>query len=857
MSDFDPDAFVSGGGGFDPDAFVSATRNASVMRDGVEIPLPTAKESAAFEAWAKRNGVNEPFHPGHHYDNVGAFRAGIDRDKGSAHFPDTFKLPGHPTFSNESKYATGEFAKHAGYWPEGAKSDADFVAPKERYSPPLAPGESQDQGPPTEPGMKLAPDAAYEKQYRRDLLKRISERNERTAKNAILGVGQGGLSDFADEAAGAVGAVVQPLANKLGYPEQTMGEAYREGRDHARLEHARAKEEDPWAYGLGKVAGGIGQIGALGAGGVPVALRGGKAVAQGAALGGVSGLGGSNADLTKGEVGGAALDTGIGASLGAAASWLIPKATDTAAAYLKNPLNQLKEKLGLGMQLPQKAYEGAAEQVGKLPIAQKSSGASDVSGPLASANVKALRQVRDNADFGSELASSLRSASEELGGTGNKLVSAMSPEERGQVAKSMAELLHTRGLGNVTPEFVANNMDDLARSAGLDLQNLTGNAFLRMANKRDPQWWVSAGEGVRKFWGNKLLAGETIDPRLAQQYGLNRDVAESMQSGAVDRMGRPMSEGGAPGVYQNSIASIHGKLAGPEDKLAVELARAASQGKASIDPSGWSVDPKQFGDQIAAIPAATKAAAVERFAPTRLGNETPVLDMEAEARGLIRKGLKQMPAPGDPEQAAQLASVDNMYGRARDLIDTSNTIGARAKSDRDAEFRMLFDRANEFKPGFDEAAKQEAMKTAALRRLQNVATGRNFLEQRALPLAGAIAGGAGAPAGMGVLGMLTGAPIGAGAASKLPMIGDALGEIGQGLATGGRDAIKQSALRAAGDPQKIQSLAQVPGAVGDAARRALQVAKDPAAFAARSYMLSLMPEFRQMLAGDEQHATGR
>jgi hypothetical protein len=128
--------------------------------------------------------------------------------------------------------------------------------------------------------------------------------------------------------------------------------------------------------------------------------------------------------------------------------------------------------------------------------------------------------------------------------------------------------------------------------------------------------------------------------------------------------------------------------------------------------------------------------------------------------------------------------------------------------------------------------------------LRNIATGRNYLERKVLPVAGAVAGG------MSPMGLASGMLLGTASASRAPALADALGEIGQGLATSGKDAIKQSALRLANDPLKLQRLADVPGAMGNAARWALEKAQDPAAFAARSYMLQLRPEFRRAMIGD-------
>jgi hypothetical protein len=89
-----------------------------MMRDGVEIPVPTPSEEPAFNAWLSVNGDREPFHPDQHYDYVGTFRAGLSRGSSKpgekGHYPDTYKLPGHPTFSIESQYYKP--GMKAGYW---------------------------------------------------------------------------------------------------------------------------------------------------------------------------------------------------------------------------------------------------------------------------------------------------------------------------------------------------------------------------------------------------------------------------------------------------------------------------------------------------------------------------------------------------------------------------------------------------------------------------------------------------------------------------------------------------------------------------------------------------------------------
>jgi hypothetical protein len=132
-------------------------------------------------------------------------------------------------------------------------------------------------------------------------------------------VGRGGLQGatmgFGDELGGALQAGLSKLRDVLPdsanealgfgkrYENDTTSalDVYRQGRDEDRAANKAASAAHPWAYGTASVAGSL----------PTMALPGGAAL-QGA----VAGLGNSDADLTKGEVGGAARDAAIGALLG-------------------------------------------------------------------------------------------------------------------------------------------------------------------------------------------------------------------------------------------------------------------------------------------------------------------------------------------------------------------------------------------------------------------------------------------------------------------------------------------------------------------------------------------------------------
>lgn len=132
----------------------------------------------------------------------------------------------------------------------------------------------------------------------------------RSSKPGVLeSAGRGALQQvtlgFADEIYGGARAL--------------MGEDYAKNRDESRAAFKAAEEENPDAYLAGEGAGIVGTMLIPGLGELGAAKSLGGAVLGGAALGAAQGLGSSEADLTKGDVDGAAIDTGLGALTGGAA----------------------------------------------------------------------------------------------------------------------------------------------------------------------------------------------------------------------------------------------------------------------------------------------------------------------------------------------------------------------------------------------------------------------------------------------------------------------------------------------------------------------------------------------------------
>jgi hypothetical protein len=108
------------------------------------------------------------------------------------------------------------------------------------------------------------------------------------------------------------GSMQLPVAqDENGQPIPAL-DVYRQGRDGNKLVEASARGAHPDLYRTGEIAGGL--VLPL-PGGAGKTLAG--AVKTGAGIGAVAGLGDSEADLTKGEFGQAALDTVLGGTFGA------------------------------------------------------------------------------------------------------------------------------------------------------------------------------------------------------------------------------------------------------------------------------------------------------------------------------------------------------------------------------------------------------------------------------------------------------------------------------------------------------------------------------------------------------------
>lgn len=167
-------------------------------------------------------------------------------------------------------------------------------------------------------------------------------------ESGARGFTKGATMGFSDELSGALGAGMELVTGKSGLKD--VADNYRYYRDTFREQDDAAKAANPTTFGAGEIGGavaGAGKIGAL--------SKGAKGLA---ALGGVTGLGGSDADLTKGQIGGALKDTAVGTATGLA--------TAGVAKGLQGVASKAGNKLGSVAEFIANKLKPAEPQVDKL-----------------------------------------------------------------------------------------------------------------------------------------------------------------------------------------------------------------------------------------------------------------------------------------------------------------------------------------------------------------------------------------------------------------------------------------------------------------------------------------------------------
>lgn len=187
-----------------------------------------------------------------------------------------------------------------------------------------------------------------------------------------LGAGQGVTLGLGDEINGFVQAVGEGIQNPEG--KQGFWERYRKNRDTFRKEDDTAQKDQSGAYLTGNILGGsvLPVPGGPATAGATYGAKLLRALGQGAVLGAGMGFGNSKADLTQGDVGGAALDTvlggGLGAAGGALAEGVVAPLAEAGGKLIGKAGDALRNRAGRGIAAAEEMAKARARQEGTKQI---------------------------------------------------------------------------------------------------------------------------------------------------------------------------------------------------------------------------------------------------------------------------------------------------------------------------------------------------------------------------------------------------------------------------------------------------------------------------------------------------------
>jgi hypothetical protein len=188
----------------------------------------------------------------------------------------------------------------------------------------------------------------------------LSVRTEQDPEALARGAAQGATLGWADEGAGAAGAVRRYLLEKEG--GKPIGDLYREERDDSRAKTAAARDRSPDVYGLGEAVGNVPLLA------VPAATGASKmrALASLAGIGGAQGLGSSSGPAEQ-----QAADAVQGAVVGAALGAVAPAAARGADKAADTAVNLGRRALGYSKRLINKQGLSRANEVARTMLDQK------------------------------------------------------------------------------------------------------------------------------------------------------------------------------------------------------------------------------------------------------------------------------------------------------------------------------------------------------------------------------------------------------------------------------------------------------------------------------------------------------
>lgn len=314
--------------------------------------------------------------------------------------------------------------------------------------------------------------------------------------SAGRGLAQGASFGFADELAGGAEALWDKAIKG---DQRALTDLYKQHRDESRANFDAAEKANPKSFMAGQVGGAIGTALVPGLGEANLAKLG--------AMGAAQGLGASKADLTEGDIAGAARDTAIGGGIGLATGLagkgiqkLLPSA-EQAVGSIINTAEDISNPLS---SLPGRSYETLPGKV--LGASEGTASRLNAIGSIPETAGQAVRKGTEALASG-DLASVLGNAGKAATSKADVLASAVKgagPRTAEQVMKPLGQKLTDTAIGAaVLPKMIAGPAIG-AKVAGAGLQAVN-SAVKNAANSLSVESISSLAPKLGKF-GNALMS---------------------------------------------------------------------------------------------------------------------------------------------------------------------------------------------------------------------------------------------------------------------------------------------------------------------------------------------------------------
>jgi hypothetical protein len=550
---------------------------------------------------------------------------------------------------------------------EGAERIAAPSAP--RFDDLLKAEGAEPLGPPP-PAAPPAPETWTDK------AKRFGSAVAETSHDALMGIGQGLTFKHGDEL-GALGQVgldlaartqPRPLLDALGIesryrePLSAKGvlESYRDARGGNRTLDEAAKKRSPYAFGGSEFAAGM----AVPIGGAAKTI--GQAAKLGGAMGAVGGSGGSEADLTKGELGRYLFDVNAGGALGVLGgpvAYGIGKAVPYALRGVGNALK------GAGTSIGRYVLERGSRKAGYEPLSDEAVREALDSGaivPFGTTGGAAQRLERAAEDYGNVYGAELQKM-QNLGVEGPPLMATRDViYKRGdQVFRGVSD--RNVGAGDTRlRDIYRKKADDLLEMfgdrTGKKLKDLKTRRFVSPDAASLP---LTIGENFKRTIGQRAEHGrieDTLDNEtLLDIYRLMKEASEEA-----------VAKGGQKGGPGSEVADLAESFIPTKQKLGrlLEARGAAARGAAKASRESPGPGLKDLGTSAMISPdggTAVLAAMALRLARERFpsaaastlraaGNLPSRLGDAAARRPLqVAEGVRRALSSGQRESTPQLS----------------------------------------------------------------------------------------------------------------------------------------------------------------------------------------------------------